>query len=172
LHAILLDFGSRIADYEVAPFCEEAWKNEGRCPMAVVVRGTTAAKKLHHSKAKLAERPVRIAATSVKPGLVVDLRKRLQLNQSVFARLLPVSVRSLATLESGAAPTEVVARRLIELQRLTNALSEVIKEESLGNWLQTPNEAFGGLKPLEVIDRGESDRIWSMIYFLRSGVPS
>jgi hypothetical protein len=28
------------------------------------------------------------------------------------------------------------------------------------------------LKPLEVIDRGEGDRIWSMIYFLRSGVPS
>jgi hypothetical protein len=61
---------------------------------------------------------------------------------------------------------------LTELQRLTNALAEVMKKESLGNWLQTPNEAFDGLKPLEVIDRGEGDRLWSMIYFLRSGVPS
>jgi hypothetical protein len=65
-----------------------------------------------------------------------------------------------------------VARRLIELERLTNALAEEMNEESLGKWLQTPNEAFDGLKPLEVIDRGESDRIWSMVYFLRSGVPS
>lgn len=49
---------------------------------------------------------------------------------------------------------------------------EVIDPDFLGRWLQTPNDAFDGLKPLEVIDRGESDRIWSMIYFLRSGVAS
>jgi hypothetical protein len=61
---------------------------------------------------------------------------------------------------------------LIELQRLTNALAKVIKKESIGTWLQTPNNAFEGHKPLKVIDRGESDRIWSMIYFLRSGAPS
>jgi hypothetical protein len=58
------------------------------------------------------------------------------------------------------------------LERLTNALSEVIKKESLGKWLKTPNQAFGGMKPVEVIERGESDRLWEMIYFLRSGVPS
>src|SRR5258708_5585348 len=105
----------------------------------------------------------------VKPSLAVDLRKSLQLDRSAFARLLPISVRSLATLESGTAPTEVVGRRLIEIQRLTNALAEVMKKDSLGKWLQTPNSAFDGLKPLEIIERGESDRIWSMIYFLRSG---
>ena len=85
---------------------------------------------------------------------------------------LPVSVRTLATLESGKPPTEVVARRLNELLRLTNALSEVIQKESLGAWLKVPNSAFDGLKPLEVIDRGETDRIWSMIFYLRSGSPS
>jgi DNA-binding transcriptional regulator YiaG len=105
-------------------------------------------------------------------GGVVGLRKRLQLSQAVFARLLPVSIRSLATLESGTLPTESVARRLHELQRLTGALAEVMREESIGKWLQTANSAFDGLKPVEIIDRGESDRIWSMIYFLRSGVPS
>jgi DNA-binding transcriptional regulator YiaG len=110
--------------------------------------------------------------TSVKPAMVLELRKRLHLSQAVFARLLPISVRSLATLETGAPATEVVARRLKELLRLRNALSEVMKKESLGPWLETPNGAFDGLKPLEVIERGESDRIWSMIFFLRSGAPS
>ena len=100
------------------------------------------------------------------------MRQRLQLSQALFARLLPVSLRSLASLEGGAAPSEPVSRRLTELQRLTNALTEVMKKESVGNWLQTPNPAFDELKPLEVIERGESDRIWAMIYFLRSGVPS
>jgi hypothetical protein len=74
-------------------------------------------------------------------------------------------------LEGGAVPSEPIARHLTELERLTRALSEVIKREALGKWLQTPNPAFGGSKPLEVIERGESDRLWEMIYFLRSGVP-
>jgi hypothetical protein len=39
-------------------------------------------------------------------------------------------------------------------------------------WLETPNEAFDGSTPLQVIERGESDRLWRMIYFLRSGEPS
>jgi DNA-binding transcriptional regulator YiaG len=112
------------------------------------------------------------AGPSAKPSRVAELRHRMHLTQAVFARLIPVSLRSLATLESGKPPTDAVARRLTELRRLINALSEVINKESLGAWLQTPNEAFDGLKPLEVIDRGESDRIWSMIYFLRSGVAS
>jgi DNA-binding transcriptional regulator YiaG len=115
---------------------------------------------------------IKVFGTPDKPGIALALRNRLQLNQTVFAQLIPLSVRSLATLEKGTPPTEVVARKLNELKRLVNALSEVIKKDSLGTWLQTPNEAFGGLKPLEVIDRGESDRIWSMIHFLRSGEPS
>ena len=63
-----------------------------------------------------------------------------------------------------------VEHRLTE--RLATALTEVIDKQALGKWLQTPNSAFQGAKPLEVIERGESDRLWEMIYFLRSGVPS
>jgi DNA-binding transcriptional regulator YiaG len=137
--------------------------------MPVIKREKSTAKKNVRIKSTS---KVKAARTSVNSGMALNLRHRLQLRQAVFARLLPVSVRSLATLESGTPPTEVVARKLIEIERLTNALSEVIKQDALGTWLQSPNEAFDGLKPLEIIDRGESDRIWSMIYFLRSGVPS
>jgi hypothetical protein len=31
---------------------------------------------------------------------------------------------------------------------------------------------FAGLKPLEVLERGEIDRLWEMYYRLRSGMPS
>jgi hypothetical protein len=66
----------------------------------------------------------------------------------------------------------VVARRLVKLQRLVQGLSEVIQAGPLEGWLKTPNSAFAGLKPLEVIERGESDRLGSMIFCLRSGVAS
>ena len=113
------------------------------------------------------------STTNVGKVIVVGiLRKRLKLKQPEFARLVPISQRSLATLESGTPPTPAIARRLTELQRLMDALSEIIQEESLGTWLQTPNDAFDNLKPIEVIDRGETDRLWEMIYDLRSGIPS
>ena len=112
------------------------------------------------------------ASNVVKVISVGVLRKRLKLKQPEFARLVPISQRSLATLESGTPPTPAIARRLTELERLMDALSEIIQEESLGTWLQTPNDAFDGLKPIEVIDRGEADRLWEMIYDLRSGIPS
>lgn len=140
--------------------------------MAVTAQGRSKAKKRSRTRAASKSRTRKAATTPAKPSLSLDLRQRLGLNQTTFARLLPVSVRTLATLESGSPPTEVPARRLSELQRLTNALTEVLEEEALGKWLQTPNPAFEGLKPIEVIERGESDRLWSMIYFLRSGVPS
>jgi DNA-binding transcriptional regulator YiaG len=121
---------------------------------------------------KQAARVVAAVAEIEEQTTVGKLRSELALTQAQFARLLTVSVRSLATFESGTPLTEQIARRLTELHRLTMGLSEVIKKESLGRWLQTPNTAFGGFKPLEVIERGESDRIWETIYFLRSGVAS
>jgi transcriptional regulator with XRE-family HTH domain len=132
-----------------------------RCPMSVSIHRNRAAKQ---SRGRGRPEP--------QSNLVLDLRKRLGLSQALFARLIPVSVRTLASLESSSAPSEATARRIKELSRLTDSLTEIIKRESLGKWLQTPNHAFDSLKPLEVIERGEIDRIWSMIYFLRSGVAS
>jgi len=139
--------------------------------MAVQLPGKTPRQK-QRAKAKSGLPVARAGSTSPQPPLAAKLRRQLQLSQLILARLLAISVRSLASLESGGTATEPVARRVTELARLTDALSEVIKEDSIGKWLQNPNDGFDGLKPLEVIERGECDRIWSIIYFLRSGVPA
>ncbi len=34
----------------------------------------------------------------------------------------------------------------------------------------TPNEAFDGLKPIELIECGEVDRFWRMIWELKNGM--
>ena len=99
------------------------------------------------------------------------LRSRLGMNRETFARLVPISVRNLANIEGGKEPTDSVLRRLKELRRIVHALSEVMQKDAIGPWLNQPNDAFDGLKPMEVIERGEVDQIWQMIFFLRSGVP-
>ena len=63
-------------------------------------------------------------------------------------------------------------QRLAEIGRLQDSLSRVVKPAAIADWLKAPNRAFGGLKPLEVIERGEVDRIWRMVFDLESGVAS
>ena len=105
-------------------------------------------------------------------GRSLELRARLGMNRETFARLVPMSTRSLANVEAGQPASSNVLRQLQELRRVVDALAEVFQEDAIGPWLQEPNTAFGGLKPMEVVERGEVDRIWQMIYYLRSGVPS
>jgi hypothetical protein len=47
-----------------------------------------------------------------------------------------------------------------------------MKPDHVGLWLDTPNEAFSGLKPLDLIERGEIDRLWRMIFEGESGALS
>lgn len=105
-------------------------------------------------------------------GKSLRLRNRLGLNRETFARLVPMSTRHLASIEGGKAPSANVGRQLKELKRLVDALSEVVQKDAIGPWMEQPNDAFDGLKPIEVIERGEIDRIWQMIFYLRSGIAS
>lgn len=63
-------------------------------------------------------------------------------------------------------------RRATEAQRLRNALAQVIDEEAIADWMAMPNPAFDGLKPLELLERGETDRLWRMVHMLHAGMPS
>ena len=104
---------------------------------------------------------------------VRSMRARLDLTQPEFGRLVGVSTRTVASLEDPAFhPRDELRRRVMEILRLCNALGEVMKPESVGRWLVTPNPAFDGLKPVELAERGEVDRLWAMVHQLRSGSPA
>ena len=110
---------------------------------------------------------------TVSGELLSRLRHEMGLNRADFARLVGLSERSVATWEGGADLKESSLRTIIEIGRLYAKLSQSFASpEQLATWLKTPNKAFDGSQPLQVIERGESDRIWRMIYFLESGSPS
>jgi hypothetical protein len=60
----------------------------------------------------------------------------------------------------------------ISEDRLFAALENLVSPGAIGSWLQDPNPAFDGSTPLQVMERGESDRIWRMVYELESGEPA
>jgi len=102
----------------------------------------------------------------------LELRHMLGLAREAFGRLVDVSVRTLAAVETRGAKADKLQRNYLEVKRLCDALGEVMAPKDLGAWLNRPNEAFGGLKPLEVVERGEIDRLWELVFRLRSGLPS
>jgi transcriptional regulator with XRE-family HTH domain len=115
--------------------------------------------------------PARVFKPTLQPS-VNAVRARLGVSRKLFSRLAGFSERAIADWESGKPVSEPGLRRVKELDRLRERLSEVVNEDAIPRWLDSPNDAFGGLKPLEVIERGEVDRLWTMIYHLESGVAS
>jgi DNA-binding transcriptional regulator YiaG len=121
---------------------------------------------------KVAPKKKAAPAFAVRNLNVRDIRQSLGLTRRVFSRLSHCSERAIADWEAGQLLSTQSRQRMIELKRLQEALSKVVEPNYVGEWLQAPNDAFEGLKPLEVIERGETDRIWRMLYQLESGIPS
>jgi len=101
---------------------------------------------------------------------VSAVRKVFRIRRAEYARVLGLSERRVADLETGKAqPSDAVKRRVTEADRLARELGTVLDKKSIGVWMNEPNPAFGNLKPLEILERGEADRLWRMIYELKSG---
>jgi DNA-binding transcriptional regulator YiaG len=115
-------------------------------------------------KQKVSE-PIQTAFKAVTHSpSVVTLRQSLGLTRKTFSRLTGYSERAIAEWESGKEQSDSSRQRLTEIHRLRQSLLEVIPAEQVGIWLLEPNDALNGFKPLEVIERGEIDRIWKLLY--------
>ena len=99
--------------------------------------------------------------SGIRRGLGVDLR--------TFSRLTGYSERAIANWESGRALSASSRQRIAEIRRLQEALARVMKPSLIAKWIETPNRGLKGLKPLEIIERGEIDTLWRMIFQLESG---
>jgi hypothetical protein len=131
----------------------------------------------HKSPAKRLRRRAPASSTLDKPSHaavgagIKGLCDTYGLKRDTLTRLSGFSQRGVANWASGKKPSEATAKRWTETERLLDGLADVIEPERIGAWLKTPNPAFDGSTPLQVIERGESDRIWLMIYEFASGQP-
>ncbi len=112
-----------------------------------------------------------VRVVTIKGESKLELRHMLGMAREAFGRLVNVSVRTIANVESTKKKVDKLQRNYVEVKRLCDSLDEVVDPGSLGEWFHAPNDAFGGSKPIEVIERGEIDRLWEMFYRLRSGMP-
>jgi DNA-binding transcriptional regulator YiaG len=100
------------------------------------------------------------------------LRQEFRLTRKALARMTGLSERTLASWEAGGKLNDTGCRVLTAVERLLRALTEVVRKEAIAGWLEEPNEGFGDLKPVEVLERDHADRVWRMIYHFGSGAAS
>jgi hypothetical protein len=104
-------------------------------------------------------------------GLLQHYRTVFKMAQPVVVRLTGFSPRSVAKWSEGVPPSSKQEKALVEMDRLLDGLLRVMKAEQIGDWLKSPNSAFDGSTPLQVVERGEMDRLWRMLYDIESGQP-
>ena len=86
----------------------------------------------------VAQKKALARASIVEPKLapsVNALRSRLGLSRKMFSRLAGFSERAIADWESGKPLSEPGLRRVKELDRLRERLSEIVNEEAIPTWL-------------------------------------
>ena len=106
---------------------------------------------------KIVRRPDELAALVRKglPALAIPaLAEKLDMGSTVLSRKLGIPVRTLTRrLSHRSRLTAAESDRTVRLARLYAGAVEMIgDEEKATEWLQTPNRALGGEKPLDQID--------------------
>jgi hypothetical protein len=104
-------------------------------------------------------------------GLLQHYRTMFKMPQPYVVRLTGFSPRSVAKWSEGVLPSSKQEKALVEMDRLLDALARVMQPAQIGQWLKSPNQAFDGSTPLQVVERGEIDRVWRMLFDLESGQP-
>ena len=113
----------------------------------------------------------KLSAGSVEVPDIRKLSRTYNLSNEAVSRVTGASPRTVSYWNAGTPPQRSSAQKIKEVTRLFDALAGLIKAKAIGPWLQQPNQAFDGSTPLQVIERGETDRLWRMIWHLREGNP-
>jgi hypothetical protein len=113
-----------------------------------------------------ATREIRVWPTVVtfRGEAQLELRSLLAMSRDDFCRLLNVSVRTLADVEHCKKQGEKLHRPYAELARLCLALTGLMPVEALKSWFTLPSARCEGMKPIELIERGEIDRLWKLVF--------
>jgi transcriptional regulator with XRE-family HTH domain len=101
---------------------------------------------------------------------ILGVRSSLGFSQEELARVTGYSVRAIAGWEAGKKLSGAARQKVVETDRLRAALAEIMPAAEVGTWMRAPNPAFEGQTPIQVIERGETDRIWLMIVQIDAGV--
>jgi DNA-binding transcriptional regulator YiaG len=141
-----------------------------RCNIACNIEDMKMRKKSSFKRASAARASARLSVVPAETSADVRrLSRTYKLSNEVVSRVTGASPRTVSYWNAGTPPQRSSVQKIKEVTRLFDALADIIKGAVISDWLQRPNKQFDGSTPLQVIERGETDRLWRMIWQLREG---
>jgi DNA-binding XRE family transcriptional regulator len=102
-----------------------------------------------------------------------QVRLSLGISRDRMGRLLEVTAKTIGRLEDeNRLPAQpAVATRLAKLKELTDLGLLVYTPDGFARFVATPLPVFGGLNALQLIERGEVERVFAELASTYEGVP-
>jgi transcriptional regulator with XRE-family HTH domain len=113
-----------------------------------------------------------VSEVTASARFVSEVRTGLGVTREFFARMTGFSIRAISGWEAGRPLSQTALRRVKEMNRLRDALADGLDPRFIPQWLDSPCDGLGGLKPVEVLERGEIDRLWRTVFLIGSGMPT
>lgn len=108
---------------------------------------------------------------SAVTGLLDELVDGNIVDQPDIARVAGTSSRSVARWRAEAAlPRRMTEERLLELKAVVDLLRTVLRDEPARMWIRSPNPMLSYEKPLDLVERGDFQRVVGAILALAEGV--
>jgi len=96
---------------------------------------------------------IKISRKGIKKSALSNLSKALNISMAELAKLLPVTERTLQRRAANSLLNSTTSQQAILIAQAITKGEEVFGDmETFQNWLNQPNTALGGLKPLETMD--------------------
>jgi DNA-binding transcriptional regulator YiaG len=99
-----------------------------------------------------------------------ELREHFGLTQTELARAIGVSLRTVQNWEKAGAASK--PRQLRDLEELWAMLRESMKSSDIPEWLRSPNDAFSGQSPVDLLRDGKTRDIIVEFRRLQAGEPT
>ena len=94
------------------------------------------------------------------------------LDRKALASCMAVNPKTIERWEEGVEPGEGALRSLEKLEAIYLMASSLLKKGRMKTWFQSPNPSLSSEKPIELLSRGELDRVRNVLGMLEWGIYS
>jgi DNA-binding transcriptional regulator YiaG len=162
---VVIYYANRVAPGDAAQLGKLVGETRPRHTSVVFEAKAAAQSVLQHSKSAARRVGTKASGTGTR-----QLREHFGLTQTELAHAIDVSLRTVQNWEKAGAASK--PRQLRDLEELWIILKESMKSADIPEWLRSPNDAFSGQSPIDLLRDGKTRDIIVEFRRLQAGEPA
>ena len=103
-------------------------------------------------------------STKNRGGVSLSLSEGFEISLNDANQIIQAAPLTRTEWLTGQTVVQSTVARAINLHKLQLALSEIVGSENLPKWIRQPNPALAGQTPIQLLEQGQSDRLWQLVH--------